>query len=155
VAGDERGMRVARFALIIVSFAAPLSARETVGTFATWAAFCDEPKKCFAISQPVERKTHPFLSVAIHGATLSVQAHLGRPSRAAKLQVGGAEFPLIVSGEEAKADPRAGRRIVAAMRESESATLIGTSERGGRFRHHYLLAGAPSAIDAAAVASLR
>jgi len=47
------------------------------------------------------------------------------------------------------------RRIVAAMREGESATLVGTSDRGGRFRHHYLLGGAPSAIDAATVASLR
>ena len=148
-------MRVALFALIIVSFTVPLSARETVGTFATWAAFCDEPKKCFAISEPVERRNRPFLTVAIHGTTLSVQAHLGRPARAAKLAVGNVEFPLTVSGEEAKADPRTSRRIVAAMRESESATLVGTSDRGGRFRHHYLLAGAPSAIDAAAVASLR
>jgi len=148
-------MRVARFALIILPFAAPLSARETVGTFATWAAFCDEPKKCFAISQPVERANHPFLSVAILGSNLSVQAHLGRPSRAAKLVIGEAEFPLTVSAEEAKADPRASRRIVAAMREGENATIVGTSARGGRFRHHYLLAGAPSAIDAAAVASLR
>ena len=148
-------MRVARFALIIVSFAVPLSARETVGTFATWAAFCDEPKKCFAISEPAERTNHPFLSVAILGSGLSVQAHLGRPSRAAKLVIGEAEFPLTVSGGEAEADPRASRRIVAAIREGENATIVGASARGGRFRHHYLLAGAPSAIDAAAVASLR
>ena len=147
-------MRVARFALIILPFTAPLSARETVGTFATWAAFCDEPKKCYAISEAVERTNHPFLSVAILGSDLSVQAHLGRPSRTAKLLVGDAEFALTVSGEEAKADPRTSRRIVAAMREGENATVIGRSARGGRFRHHYLLAGAPSAIDAAAVASL-
>lgn len=148
-------MRVARFALILLPLAAPLSARETVGTFATWAAFCDEPKKCFAISEPAERRDRPFLSVAIQGPRLSVQAHLGRPARAAKLEVGDAEFVLAVSGEAAMADPRTSRRIVAAMREGESATLVGTSDRGGRFRHHYLLAGAPSAIDAAAVASLR
>ena len=148
-------MRVARFALIIVSFAAPLSARETVGTFATWAAFCDEPKKCFAISQPVERTNHPFLSVAVVGPTLRVQAHLGRQARAATLAIGDAEFTLTVSGEEAVADPRTSRHIIAAMREGENATLVGTSDRGSRFRHHYLLRGAPSAIDAAAVASLR
>jgi len=148
-------MRVARFALIIWSFAAPLSARDTVGTFATWAAFCDEPKKCFAISEPVERTNHPFLSVAILGTNLSVQAHLGRAARAARLQIGDQAFALAVSGEDAVADARTSRRIVAAMREGESATLVGTSNRGGRFRHHYLLAGAPTAIDAAAVASLR
>lgn len=148
-------MRVARFALIMWSFAAPLAARETVGTFATWAVFCDEPKKCFAISEPAERTRHPFLSVAVAGATLRVQAHLGRPARAARLTIGDAEFPLVMSGEEAVADPRTSRRIVTAMRSGESATLVGTSPRGGRFRHHYLLAGAPSAVDAAAVASLR
>jgi hypothetical protein len=148
-------MRVARFALIILPFAVRLSARETVGTFATWAAFCDEPKKCFAISEPVERTNHPSLSVAIHGSTPSVQAHLGRPARGAKLLIGDREFGLAVTGEEAAADARTSRQIVAAMREGENATLVGTSSRGGRFRHHYLLAGAPSAIDAAAVASLR
>lgn len=148
-------MRVARFALLILPFTAPLSARETVGTFATWAAFCDEPRKCFAISEPAERTNHPFLSVAILGPNLSVSAHLGRATRSAKLQIGDQDFALTVSGKEARADARVSRRIVAAMRNGESATLIGTSERGGHFRHHYLLVGAPSAIDAAAVASLR
>jgi hypothetical protein len=148
-------MRVAPFALIIWSFAAPLAARETLGTFATWAAFCDEPNKCFAISEPAERTTRPFLSIAVGAPTLRVQAHLGRPARAARLTIGDAEFTLAVSGEEAFADPRTSRRIVAAMRSGESATVVGTSDRGGRFRHHYLLTGAPSAIDAAVVASLR
>jgi len=148
-------MRVARFALIIWSFAVPLAARETVGTFATWAAFCDEPNKCFAISEPAERTRHPFLSVAVAGPTLRVHAHLGLAARAARLTIGDAEFALAVSGEDAAADQATSRRIVAAMRNGESATLVGTTARGGRFRHHYLLTGAPSAIDAAAVASLR
>lgn len=150
-------MRFPRFALIILGFAspaAPLAARDTVGTFATWAAFCDGPKKCFAISEPAERANHPFLSVAIQGTNPSVSAHLGRQARAARLQIGDAEFALTVAGGEAVADPRISRRIVAAMRTGESATIVGTSARGGRFRHHYLLAGAPSAIDAAVVASL-
>lgn len=151
-------MRFLRFALIMLSFAvpsAPLGARETVGTFATWAAFCDGPRRCFAISEPAEQTNHPFLSVAIQATNLSVSAHLGRRARAARLQIGDTDFALSVSGEEAIADPRTSRRIVAAMRGGDSATLIGTSDRGGRFRHHYLLAGAPSAIDAAVVASLR
>ena len=151
----KAAMRVALFAPLIMLFAVPSAARETVGAFSTWAAFCDEPKKCFAISEPVERTKHPFLSVAILGPTLRIQAHLGRPARAAKLTIGDADFGLSVSGEEAIADPRTSRRIVAAMREAESATIVGTSDKGRRFRHHYLLAGAPSAIDAAAVASLR
>lgn len=148
-------MRFRRFALLIWSFAVPLGARETVGTFATWAAFCDEPKQCFAISEPAERSKHPAMSVAVSGPTLSVQVHLGRPARVATLIIGGLQFDLDVSGEDARADARISRRIVAAMREAETLTIVGTSLRGGRFRHHYLLAGAPSAIDAAAVASRR
>ena len=148
-------MRFRPFALLLWLFAAPLAARETVGTFATWAAFCDEPKRCFAISQAAERSDHPSVSVAVAGPTLLVQAHLGRPARAATLTIGGLQFDLAVSGEEARADPRISRRIVAAMREGEALTIIGTSRKGGRFRHHYLLAGAPSAIDAAAIAAMR
>ena len=148
-------MRFRPFALLLWLFAAPLAARETVGTFATWAAFCDEPKQCFAISLAAEQTDRPSVSVAVAGPTLLVQAHLGRPARAAVLAIGGLQFDLTVSGEEARADPRASRRIVAAMRESETLTIIGTAPKGGRFRHHYLLAGAPSAIDAAAIAAMR
>jgi len=151
----KAAMRVARFAPMIILFAAPSAARETVGAFATWAAFCDEPKKCFAISEPAERSKHPFMSVGIAGATPRVYVHLGRPARAATIAIGELKFDLIVSGEDASADPRASRRIVSAMRQGEALTVIGTSAKGGRFRHHYMLAGAPSAIDAAAVASLR
>jgi len=90
-----------------------------------------------------------------NGAVRRGSAHLGRPARSANLTIRGVDFTLAVSGEEAIADTVTSRRIVAAMRNGESATLVGTSDRGGRFRHHYLLTGAPSAIDAAAVASLR
>jgi len=148
-------MRVARFAPLIMLFAAPSAARETVGTFATWAAFCDEPKKCFAITEPAERTSHPFLSVAVVGSTPLVHVHLGRPVRAATIAIDDLKFDLIVTGAEASADPRTSRRIVAAMREGEVLTVIAISATGGRFRHHYMLAGGPSAIDAAAMASLR
>jgi len=148
-------MRVAPFALLLSLFAVPSAARETVGTFATWAAFCDEPRRCFAISTPLERRGTPFLSVAIQGPTLSVQAHLGRPSRTALVAIGGKRFDLVVQGEEARADSKTSRAIVAAMRDGEALTVIGRSANGGRFGHHYSLAGSASAIDAAAVASLR
>jgi hypothetical protein len=151
----EALMSFRRFALLIPLFAAPLAARETVGTFATWAAFCDEPSKCFAISMPAERLGHPFLSVAIQRSAPIVQAHLGRPARAASVAIGDLKYDLAVDGADAHADARTSRRIVAAMRGGEALTVIATSARGGRFRHHYLLAGAPSAIDAATIAAMR
>ena len=146
-------MRFPPFALLIWCVAAPLSARDTVGKFATWAAFCDKPTQCFAISAPAERLGRPWISVAVAGPSVLIQAHLGRPTRAATLLIGGLRFYLTVAGEEARADPRTSRRIVAAIRAGETLTIVGTSPRGGRFRHHYLLAGAPSAIDAATVAA--
>jgi len=146
-------MRFPPFALLLWCIAAPVSARDAVGKFATWAAFCDKPTQCFAISAPAERMGRPWISVAVAGSSLLIQAHLGRPARAAALMIGGLRFDLAVAGEEARADPRTSRRIVAAIRGGETLTIVGTSPRGGRFRHHYLLAGAPSAIDAAAVAA--
>jgi hypothetical protein len=150
-------MRFHHFVPVTMAFAAltaPLAARVTIGGFGTWAAFCDEPRKCFAISQPLERRDDPFLTVALDGRDFRVETHVGRALRTATLRVGDSEFDLTVSGEEAFADAAAGRRIVAEIRAAETLTISGRSEKG-RFRHHYLLGGAPSAIDAAAIASRR
>jgi hypothetical protein len=132
----------------------PLVARETIGGYATWAAFCDEPSKCFAVGAPIERRGDPFLTIAIVGRDVQVEAHVGREIRAATLQIGSDRFPLTPSHDKAVADVRSSRQIVAAIRAGETMTVFGTSSRG-RFRHHYLLSGAPSAIDAAAVAARR
>lgn len=148
-------MSARRFVLAIALLAAPLPARETIGAFGRWAAFCDEPRKCFAISQPEESRGRPFLSVAIVGPGVRVSANIGRPVRTARLRIGTAQFALAAAGEGAVADPRTSRRIVAAMRDAERMTVIAVSSNGGAIRHHYLIAGAPSAIDAAAVAALR
>ncbi|WP_162875537.1 hypothetical protein [Sphingomonas crusticola] len=123
-----------------------------IGGFGTWAAFCDEPSKCFAISQPVERRGNPFLNILV-GRDLRVEAYIGAPVRVAKLRVGALSFDLSAAGEGAAADARISRLIVAAMRTGEALTIVGTSTTGRHFRHHYLLSGAPSAIDAAAIAA--
>lgn len=140
--------------VLLIALEAPLGARVTIGGFGTWAAFCDEPSKCFAISQPIEHVGRPFLTVSVAGRDMHVQTHIGRAVRTATLRVGGASFDLTASGQDAIADVATSRRIVAAIRAGEGLTVSGTSPTG-RFRHHYLLAGAPSAIDAAAVASRR
>ena len=151
-------MRFHRFVSAIAlagALTAPVAARETIGGFGAWAAFCDEPRKCFAISQPEERRDRPFLSVAIIGRDVNVQAHIGRPVRRAALRIGDFRFDLTAAGEDAVADAATSRRIVAIMRDGTTLSVSGRSTNGGRFRHHYQLAGAPSAIDAAALASRR
>jgi len=148
-------MRFRRFAPVALLFVAPVAAREPVGAFATWSVFCDEPKHCFAVSVPAESRGKPFLLVGIAGARPAIQAHLGRRARTAALMIGDRRFDLDVIGQDVTADQRTGQRILAAMREEETLTLVGTSVAGGHFRHHYSLLGALSAIDAAIVASLR
>ena len=139
---------------LFVAHMTPLVARETIGGYATWAAFCDEPSKCFAVGAPIERRGDPFLTISITGRDLRVEAHVGREVRAATLQIGSARFTLTPSHDNAVADIGSSRRIVAAIRAGEAMTVFGTSS-SGRFRHHYPLSGAPSAIDAAAVAARR
>lgn len=151
----DPNMRFRHFAFVALLFAAPVTARETIGTFATWTAFCDEPRRCFAVSVPTESRGRPSAAVGITRAALQIQIHLGRPSRAAALLIGDRRFELDVEGQDARASIADSRRIVAAIREEPAMTLVGTSAHGGRFRHHYDLRGAPSAIDAALIASLR
>lgn len=148
-------MSLRRIILVFAMLAGPAYCRELVGAFAGWAAFCDEPTKCFAIAQPAERRGVPSLAVAANGRKMVVTANVGRSLRAARLRIGSASFPLAVTGERAIANDADSRRIVAALRESEYATVVALLANGGRIRHHYELAGAPSAIDAAMIASRR
>jgi hypothetical protein len=158
VAADGQPVKFPRFVPVMAlagALAAPLGARAIIGGFGAWAAFCDEPRKCFAISQPDERSSHPFLSVAVIGRGPKVVAHVGRRVRDASIRIGDMRFDLAVAGEDAIADSATSRRIVAAMRAGDALTVSGRSTKGGGFRHHYQLTGAPSAIDAAALASRR
>jgi hypothetical protein len=124
-------MSFRRFILLLALFAAPAAARQMIGAFATWGTFCDEPRKCFAISTPAERRGKPFLSIAVVGPTLVVRAHLGRTTRRASLAINGERFPLTVAGQDAVADARVTHRILAAMRAwSVEGRTAGVAWRG-------------------------
>ena len=155
MAVNDEAMSFRHFILIIPLFAAAANARTHVGSFATWAAFCDERTKCFAISEPSGRRSAAFLAFAISGRGPLLRAHIGRPVRTAILHIGTAHFVLATSGEDVTADLRLSRRIVSALRENETLSIAGIATDGGRFRHRYGLVGAPSAIDAAVIASRR
>lgn len=69
------------------------------------------------------------------------------------LKIDGRSFQLVGTGENAWApDPRADALIVAAMRTGVNMSVESRSEQGVRIRDYYLLRGAASAMDAAAVA---
>lgn len=104
----------------------------------------------------------PFASVGYRpGRAAGAQVHfrLSRAKRAESaiiLRVGERTFQLVGSGDNAWA-PNAGAdaEIVAAMRGSVEMAIESRGERGALIRELYQLRGAPSAIDAAAIACAR
>lgn len=149
--------------LLLALAAAPVFARDALGTFGRWGAFRDpSPRHCFAIAEPVETvagaKTRAFASVANWpGAAVRAQLHvrLSRPrdGRAAvTLGIGDRRFRLRAGPADAWApDTATDRAIVAAIRSGRSLSVESVGAGGGPFVDIYSLAGAATAIDAAAV----
>lgn len=147
-------------------FAASAAAQQTpLGTFGLWGAFQD-PGRCYAIAQPVEGSMSggaPFASVGYWprqagrgGARGQVHIRLRedkRPESAVLLRIDGRTFQLIGRGRDAWApDAAADADLVSAIRSGVTMLVEARSARGRRMRDLYRLRGAPSAIDAAALA---
>lgn len=132
-----------------------------IGVFGVWGAFQDA-SRCYAIARPAEtthRGADAFASVGYFprsGARGQVHVRLGAEKRgesAVLLRIDGRTFQLIGQGRDAWApDARADMELVAAMRSGLMMSIETRSARGGLVRDQYRLTGAPSAIDAAAVA---
>lgn len=141
-----------------------MGARETVGVYGGWGAFRDDdPAKCFAIAQPVDpRQRAGFLSIATWpGQNVRGQLHvrLSRPrggTARVTLSVGDRRFDLVAGDADAWApDARTDAAIIAAMRSSRSLSIEALGQGGVPFADTYALAGAATAIDAAALACRR
>ena len=153
-----------RGAALLLLIAAPAVARDTVGVYKGWGAFRDrEPDRCFAIARPVIARGRPggFASVATWpGRSLrsSFYARLSRErdrSAPVTLSIGERRFTLAAGGVEAwAADAPSDRAIVAAMRGGRSMSVEGVGLGGRPFADVYALAGAATAIDAAALSCL-
>jgi hypothetical protein len=153
-AGACQGWARALFAVGALTLAAPAQARENLGVFGRWAAFRDaRPLRCYAIAEPIRTvsksaRWRPFASVASWPGQARNQLHFrlrdARPAGArATLQIGRQRFPLVVGGADAWApDARTDAAIVAAIRSADRMTIG---------RDSYMLRGAATAIDAAAL----
>ncbi len=154
-------MRAAAAILLLLA-STPLAARDSLGVYGEWGAFRDpETPRCYAIARPeLEREGEwdAFASVG-HWPQRDVrgQVHfrlrypVGENSRP-RLAIGGERFELIGNGPDAWAETRADdRAIVAAMRQGGRMRISARSAQRGGFSDSYVLDGAASAIDAAAL----
>ena len=153
------------FLLLGLSLVGPVQAqREALGIFSHWGAFQEKNvNRCFAISEPSRRgrKGEPpaFASVGYwpaKGARGQVHFRLSvtkRPGSAVLLKIDDRTFQLLAGQRDAWAqNGRADAEIVAAMRMGVAMSVETRSERGALVRDNYGLAGAATAIDAAAIA---
>lgn len=138
------------------------AARDALGMFNTWAAFRDDkPRRCFAIAAPVARsagKWRPFATVShwpekrIRGqfhARLSRERRDGAP---VLLTFGEATHRLTSGRYDAwAASPREDAAILARMRAARTMRISSTDQQGRPFSDSYMLKGAATAIDAAAL----
>lgn len=132
----------------------------SLGIYEAWGAFADTgPRRCYAMSAPVQKGRTGFVAVGVwpaSGPRSQLHVRLSRPrSDAARvtLTIGERRFRLIAGPRDGWApDAETDRAIVAAMRGARSLSVesVGTDRRP--FADVYRLSGAASAIDAARVA---
>lgn len=154
---------VALAILIALLAPLPLQARDSLGVFDGWGAFRDpEVPRCYAIAQPDavrgKRQYRPFASIGYWPKRgVRGQFHL-RLSRAVAsdskvtLVIGVRRFTLTGGGGDAWAADRAmDAGIIAAMRSAREMTASADGADGRVVRDVYLLKGAATALDAAAL----
>ncbi|WP_425229218.1 hypothetical protein [Sphingomonas sp.] len=139
--------------------------REALGVWHGWGAFRDRtPVRCFAIARPAgaARRSAGFISVGDwpgQGLRSSLHLRLSRArdrSAPVTLTIGERRFALAANTADAWAgDAPSDRAIVAAMRGARSLSIEGVGEGGQPFADTYALAGAATAIDAAALGCAR
>ncbi len=147
--------------------AAPALARDSLGMFSSWGAFRDpaEPR-CYAIAMAapsaLARDYQPYAAVGTWPRkTVRNQLHfrLSRklaPAGAITLSIGRQRFALTGGGGDAWAtDQRMDAAIVAAMRSASEMSVSARGADGRGFSNTWPLAGAATAMDAAAIGCAR
>jgi hypothetical protein len=145
-------------AILLIALAAPLSARDSLGVYDSWAAFRDaSPVRCYAIAKAQGSQSVPaYMTVSnwparkVRGAVHFVLSR--EVAGTARLAVGGQRFTLVTKGRNAWASsPREDAAIIAALRSAARLSLSASGTKGGVFTDRYTLAGAATAMDAATV----
>ena len=148
-------------AVLLTASAGPAAAQQLLYAGTWWAAFerqggvCEAVARSELVSPPGRPQPRAAFAFTRDGKRRG-ELHLlfARPVRngaAAVLSVGGEEFLLLTRGTGAwSRGPRQEAAIIAALRRS-GEMRVRAQGQGGRISDRYLLAGAPTAIDAAAL----
>ena len=148
--------------IIVAAAAVPAGAQRLAAT-GHWAAFQRSGATCEAISRtelPAPRgEEQARVAIAFDSTGQrrgQLHARLSRPARGgahAMLTVGTDQFLLATRGADAwSRGPAQEQAILASLRRTPRMRIQWQGAGGRRFTDYYLLAGAPTAIDAAAVA---
>ena len=153
--------------LALAAFPGIATARDSLGVYGDWGAFVDPlVPRCYAIAmaQPstLKRDFQPYAAIgtwprrAVRG---QVHFRLSRKLAASApitLRIGRDRFTLAGGGGDAwAADRRMDAAIVAAMRSAARMTISARDAQGRGFSNTYPLAGAATAMDAAAIGCAR
>lgn len=164
---SKRALAACLAALGGVCFAVPVVARDSLGVFDRWAAFRDpRTPRCYAIAAALPTRTArgfaPYASVGTWPKRrVFGQLHVRLSRRIAAdtpitLAIGRERHALVGGSANAWAKGKAGdAAIAAAMRSAERMTVTAVDTRGRRFSDRYLLSGAATAMDAAAIGCAR
>jgi hypothetical protein len=156
-----------RLLLAAVLIATPAAARDSLGLFETWGAFADPAvPRCYAIAMAEpslkRREYQPYAAIGtwprrdIRGQVHFRMSRRIQPGAPVVLAIGGQRFRLAAGGGDAwAADKRMDAAIVAAMRSARSMTVAARDTTGGGFSNTWQLAGAATAMDAAAIGCAR
>lgn len=152
---------------LIAALVPAVHARDSLGVFDDWGAFRDpQVPRCYAIAQPDEvrgtRQYRPFASIGYwprRGVRGQFHLRLSRATakgRAVTLTIGIRRFRLTGGGGDAWAkDKTMDAAIIAAMRSAPEMSASSEDVRGNTIRDLYLLKGAATAMDAAALGCAR
>lgn len=154
--------RIALLAALVLVAAAP---PRTLAAGGGWAAF-DRGATCEAVArsllQPPKGQQQPHVTLTFDrggrrtGELMVAFRRPLRPGSSAVLTIGEQPFLLAVRGDRAwSRGPAQELAILDSLRSAGGMRIESRDERGRRTVDRYILAGAPTAIDAAAAACAR
>ena len=155
-------MRIAAFLCLLAATAAHAAPSRLLVASGSWASF-DRGPSCEAVARPLrpprQRDVQPYVAIAFdrggprQGQLFAQLRQASRPGSSVLLTVGDQPFLLVARGASAwSKDAAQEAAIIAAMRGAGGMRLESRHLSGRRMTDRFLLAGAPTAIDAAAAA---